>query len=218
MGRKAVRKKRNTNPKRREKYILQLLPVFYEFGLQALSMDDICSKLNVSKATLYNYFATKEDMVTAILQHVLGEIAGFEKIIGSKEMSFLDRYFTSVQLLTKSVAGISNLFLNDLQTNFPDLWQIVRDFRDYAASVLKDFYEEGKRDNILTGYSTDILVLSDRLFFDACTEPKILAANNLTIEKAFQEYFKLKCFGMLDISSNTAVKAEALALINKLEL
>ncbi|MEZ5022949.1 MAG: hypothetical protein R2728_06745 [Chitinophagales bacterium] len=113
-------------------------------------------------------------------------------------MSFLDRYFTSVQLLTKSVAGISNLFLNDLQTHFSDLWQIVRDFRDYAASVLKDFLRgRKKRENILTGYSTDILVLSDRLFFDACTEPKILAANNLTIEKAFQEYFKLKCFGML---------------------
>lgn len=218
MGRKSVRKQRNANPKRREKYILQLLPVFYEYGLQALSMDDICTKLNISKATLYNYFATKEEMVAAILEHVLGEIAGFEKIITSKELSFLDRYFSSVQLLTKSVAGISNLFLNDLQTNFPELWQNVRDFRDYAATVLKDFYEEGKRENILTGFSTNILVLSDRLFFDALSEPKVLAANNLTIENAFKEYFKLKCFGMINSDNSSEVKSKAMRLINNLEV
>ncbi|MEZ5022950.1 MAG: TetR/AcrR family transcriptional regulator [Chitinophagales bacterium] len=82
MGRKAVR--RREIQILREKYILQLLPVFYEFGLQALSMDDICAKLNVSKATLYNYFATKRYGNRHIVQRVLGEIAGFEKIIGSK--------------------------------------------------------------------------------------------------------------------------------------
>ncbi len=218
MGRKAVKKTRNANPKRKDKYIKQLMPVFYEYGLQALSMDDICQKLNVSKATLYNYFATKEEMVAAILNHVLSEIAGFESIISNIELSFLDRYFSSVQLLTKSVAGISNLFLNDLQKHFPDLWQKVRDFRDYAASVLERFYEEGKKANILSDYSTNILVLSDRLFFDALSEPKVLAANNLTIEKAFIEYFKLKSFGMLNIDKNKELKAEANKLLDNLEL
>lgn len=218
MGRKAVKKVRNANPKRKDKYVKQLMPVFYEYGLQELSMDDICEKLDVSKATLYNYFATKEEMVAAILNQVLSEIAEFESIIGNKELSFLDRYFSSVQLLTKSVAGISNLFLNDLQMYFPDLWQMVRDFRDYAATVLERFYEEGKQANILTGYSTNILVLSDRLFFDALSEPKVLVANNLTIEKAFKEYFKLKSFGMLNIDQNSDLKAEANELLGNLEL
>jgi AcrR family transcriptional regulator len=218
MGRKAVSKKRNQNPKHQKKYLLQLMPIFYEYGLQTLSMDDISLKLGISKATLYNYFATKEDMVAGILDHVLGEIGHFEEILADKQRTFLDRYFSSVLLLTQSIAGISNLFLSDLQTQYPALWELVRNFRDYAATVLQRFYEEGKELGILSGFSTNILVLSDRLFFDALTEPQILAANDLTIRQAFQEYFKLKCFGMLKMDTPKEIKQEALKIIGEADL
>ncbi len=218
MGRKAVKKPRNRNPKRKMKYLMQLMPIFYEHGLQEFSMDDICEKLDVSKATLYNYFATKEDMVAAILETVLEEIGSFEPIMIDKQRTFLDRYFTSVQILTKALTGISNKFLEDLQSQYPNLWDVVKRFRDYAASVLNQFYEEGKQIGILSGYSTDILVLSDRLFFDALIEPKVLKENNLTIESAFHEYFKLKCFGMINLEQDKSLKSEAMQLLNNLNL
>ena len=218
MGRKSVSKQRNQNPKRKKKYLLRLMPIFYEYGLKELSMDDISEKLEISKATLYNYFATKEEMVAGILDHVLGEIGFFEAILEDKQRSFLDRYFSSVSLLTQSIAGISNLFLSDLQILYPDLWQLVRNFRDYAASVLQQFYDEGKELDIVSNLSTDILVLSDRLFFDALTEPKVLAANNLTIREAFQEYFELKCFGMLKMDTPKAIKEEALKYLSDVKL
>lgn len=208
MGRKAVRKKRNPNQKRRQKYLEKLMPIFYEYGLKELSMDDICSKLDVSKATLYNYFATKEEMVAGILTHVLGEIGQFEKIIADKQRSFLDRYFESITLLTRSVAGVSNIFLEDVQVMYPTLWKQITDFRDYSATVLQSFYEEGKQLDILSGQSTEILVLFDRLFFDALTEPKVLKANNLTIQQAFHEYFTIKCFGMLKRELSEEMRTE----------
>ena len=218
MGRKSVSKQRNQHPVRRQKYLLQLMPIFYEYGLQELSMDSISDKLKVSKATLYNYFASKEEMVAGILEHVLGEIGQFEIIMADKNRSFLDRYFSSVQLLTRSVSGISNRFLSDMQTNFPDLWQLVSDFKDYAANVLARFYEEGKEIGVLSAFSTNILVLSDKLFFDALTEPSILEANNLTLQEAFNEYFKLKCFGMLKLDAPVAVKKEAIRILDGIRL
>jgi AcrR family transcriptional regulator len=218
MGRKSVAKQRNQNPKRRKKYLMRLMPIFYEYGLQELSMDDISQKLDISKATLYNYFATKEEMVAGILDHVLGEIGYFETIMADKERSFMDRYFSSVLLLTKSVSGISNRFLMDVQSMYPVLWEIVREFRNYSANVLERFYEEGKQLGILSAFSTNILVLSDRLFFDALTEPQILDANNLTIQEAFSEYFKLKCFGMIKMDAPWEVKREALEMLKEIEI
>ena len=218
MGRKSVSKQRNQHPGRRKKYMLRLMPIFYEYGLQQLSMDDICEKLGVSKATLYNYFASKEEMVAAILEHVLTEIGHFEQILADKSRTFLDRYFSSVQQLTRSVSGISNLFLSDMQTHFPVQWELVRNFRDYAASVLVRYYEEGKEIGVLSDFSTNILVLSDRLFFDALTEPKVLEANNLTIQEAFNEYFKLKSFGMLRVDASESVKREAMDILDSIKL
>ena len=218
MGRKAVKKQRNKNPKRKKKYLLQLMPIFYEHGLHSFSMDDICEKLSVSKATLYNYFATKEEMVAAILELVLEEIGGFELVMLDKNRTFLDRYFTSVQILTRALTGISNKFLEDLQTYYPSLWEMVKNFKDYAATILEQFYDEGKGVDVLNKYSTNILVLSDRLFFDALIEPKILIDNNLTIESAFHEYFKLKCFGMLNLEQDKSLKTEAMFLLDNLNL
>ena len=60
MGRNAVTKERNLNPKKRDLYIVKLTETFKKHGLKKYSMDSIASELKVSKATLYHYFSSKD--------------------------------------------------------------------------------------------------------------------------------------------------------------
>lgn len=218
MGRKSVDKTRNANPRRRKKYLMKLLPIFYEYGLQQLSMDDISSKLNVSKATLYNYFASKEEMVSAALAHILGEISPFVQVLKDRERPFLERYIHAIELLSIAVKGISNLAMADLKDHYPHLWQQVRDFQQFAADQMETFYNEARKAGILEGHSTEILVLGDRLFFDALTDPAVLEANNLSLEQAFRDYFRLKLFGMLSSSARREMGKEALELLEGMQI
>lgn len=218
MGRKAIAKQRNTNQKRREKYLKKLAPIFYKYGLRTMSMDDICEKLNVSKATLYNYFSSKEEMVEAILQNILNSLSAFEGIIHDEKRSFLSRYFASIELVTKNLAGISNLFLNDLKSLYPNLWIMVERFKDFATGVLEWYYIEGKKLGILNDLNTNILILSDQIFFDALSELKILEENNLTMETAIKDYFKLKVMGMINTQVGKKHRQEALELIDQLKV
>ena len=41
----------------------RVIELFYEFGIRNLNMDDISSKLKISKKTLYQYFKSKEDLI-----------------------------------------------------------------------------------------------------------------------------------------------------------
>ncbi len=215
MGRKPIKKKRNQNLKRKVKYIELLIPVFQVHGLKSLTMDDIASKLNVSKATLYNYFATKEEIVSSILQHVLGNISTFETIITDKEIDFVDRYFNSVKILSDNITNISNVFLADIKTEFPHLWKQVEQFKDYARGILENFYTEGQEVGAFNTFNTNILVLSDQLFFDGLSDPEILESHGLTIKDAFHEYFKMKCLGMLNLE-HPQVNIERVLKVSKL--
>lgn len=213
MGRKSVNKPRTRDPRKRQKYLNQLRPIFFEFGLSALSVDDLSERLGVSKGTLYNSFSSKEEIVAVLMEQVLSEIGGFEAIVDDHSRPFMDRYLESIELLTRSLAGMSNRFLSDLKNQYPNLWEQVRLFREYASQVLARFYEEGKETGVIGDVSTRMLVLSDRLFFDALTEPTVLEANGLSLQEAFSEYFRLKVSGMLSDGPDGDVKRQAINML-----
>lgn len=56
--------------RRREIILRAATDVFYETGLREATMDAIARRLRTSKVAVYRYFATKEDLVSAVLQRV----------------------------------------------------------------------------------------------------------------------------------------------------
>jgi AcrR family transcriptional regulator len=46
-----------------------VIELFYEFGIKNLNMDDISSKLKISKKTLYQYAKSKEDLIEKLFYY-----------------------------------------------------------------------------------------------------------------------------------------------------
>ena len=63
MGRKPVDKERIDDPELKSAWIKQLSPIYLRNGLTRFTMDDIASKLSISKATLYKYYASREEIL-----------------------------------------------------------------------------------------------------------------------------------------------------------
>ncbi len=197
MGRNAVSKERNLNPKKRDLYIVKLTETFKKHGLKKYSMDSIASELKISKATLYYYFSSKDEMVEIALMRVIGQMSEFENIAKNELLSFETRFYKMLELFSNSFNDISNLFLADLQDEYPLLWNQVQQFIDYVNQVLTDFYNNGKKAGVFTEIHTAILVISDRMFFNAISDVEFLTKNNITLRMAFDEYFRMKCFGFI---------------------
>lgn len=197
MGRNAVLKTRNANPKKRDLYILKLTETFKKHGLKKFSMDSIAAELKVSKATLYHYFSSKDEMVEICLLNVLGQLGNFESITKDNSISFETRFYRILELFSGTFTDISNLFLADLQDEYPLLWKQVQTFIDYVTQILTDFYNDGKKAGIFSDIDTSILVVSDKMFFNAISDVDFLQKNNITLRTAFDEYFRMKCFGFI---------------------
>jgi AcrR family transcriptional regulator len=54
--------------------LLATASVLYERGYHAMSMDDVAAQLDLTKATLYHYFHSKEDLVSECLTFVGNEV------------------------------------------------------------------------------------------------------------------------------------------------
>jgi AcrR family transcriptional regulator len=46
------------------------------YGIRKTTMVDVASKSGVAKATLYNHFRTKDDVLAAVVEHQLAELVG----------------------------------------------------------------------------------------------------------------------------------------------
>jgi len=197
MGRKSTDKKRNTNELKREKYLNLLTQTFKVHGLRKYTMDNIAKELNITKATLYQYFKSKDEMVEIILESVIFQLRDFEKIAQNQNLSFEERYYQIIELFAGVISDISNIFLEDLRNDYPKLWKDIQNFIEYTSEVLFLFYDSGKKAGVFKDINSAVLAMTDRMFFNAIADVEFLNKNKLTLKQAFEEYYKVKCFGFI---------------------
>lgn len=197
MGRKSTDKKRNTNELKREKYLNLLTQTFKVHGLRKYTMDSIAKELNITKATLYQYFKSKDEMVEIILERVIFQLRDFEKIAQNQNLSFEERYYQIIELFAGVISDISNIFLEDLRNDYPKLWKDIQNFIEYTSEVLFLFYDSGKKAGVFKDINSAVLAMTDRMFFNAIADVEFLNKNKLTLKQAFEEYYKVKCFGFI---------------------
>lgn len=196
MGRKPVEKIRIDNPEQKKQWVKVLTPIYIKNGLKKFTMDEIARILGTSKATLYKHFTSREEILELSLEVKLNEIGSFKDKLFDESLPYIDRYFTSIQIFFQEIAGISNEFLADLKNIYPSLWKRVIFFREYAVEVLKQFYQIGIEAGFFHDVDPAILVINDKLFFDAISEPDFLIEHKLSLQKAFMDYFTLRCNGL----------------------
>jgi AcrR family transcriptional regulator len=56
-----------------ERILIHANEMFMQYGLKSVSMDDIASRLGMSKKTIYQYFADKEGLVKEVVSKRTGE-------------------------------------------------------------------------------------------------------------------------------------------------
>ncbi|GIV33356.1 MAG: TetR family transcriptional regulator [Chitinophagales bacterium] len=197
MGRKPLKKSRRDAPEKKEQWARKLIPHFQKKGLRSSTMDEVARLLHISKATLYKYFSSREEIVALCVAQKLQDIGRFRDILTDKNKPFLERYFQSIEYLSQQLADISSTFLADLKSIFPDTWATVDAFIESALEIILNYYEEGIRIGALQKANPHLMVMTDRFFLMALSDPRFLNASGLSLQEAFRQYFKMKFFGIV---------------------
>lgn len=197
MGRKPLEKQRSQDPVKRRQLASLLISSLNGDSLKDLTMDDIALRLGKSKATIYKYFRSQEELLDLALTEKLENIGGFVPILNDQSRSFVQRYRDGLAHLSIHLEDITSSFLADLKSDFIHLWNKIQEFQKMAGMVLRNFYQEGLDKGIIENIHPGIMVLSDQVLFNAMLEPTFLEENQLTTKEAFEYYFQMKFFGLL---------------------
>jgi AcrR family transcriptional regulator len=203
MGRKAINKERKPLNTKQQKWLGEVMPYFYKNGVRKPTMDDIAEHLHLSKATIYNYYSSKEDLIHDAMWLKLVELQKFRDLLFDDSVEFKERYYKGAQFFTKSLKGMSALYLEDLKNYFPKTWADIDLFREKSVENIKTYYQAGINKEIFRNFNVHMMAEADLFFFDMMIDAKFLRKNNITVEVAFDQYFKMKFDGVLAVERLT---------------
>ena len=89
---------------------------------------------------------------------------------------------------------------------YPDLWEKIQSLQYFAAERAKAFYQEGIELGILNDFDPAWLAVTDKIFLLGLSDPQFLMDNNLTLQKAVEDYFLMKSKGIFKNYSSDGQK------------
>lgn len=136
--------------RKRERMLEVAAELFSKKNYHEVMMDDVAHLTNVAKGTVYNYFASKEELYFTIMNTKLGHLNSSLKNRIVSEISIIDSLHTYTIQLYMFMMKYQNFFLMyqkeylNAQNHFCDE---LRRMNEELKSILSDIIYRGKRDN-----------------------------------------------------------------------
>ncbi|HVP29659.1 MAG TPA: TetR/AcrR family transcriptional regulator [Myxococcota bacterium] len=95
-------------------------------GIRAVVMGELATELRMSPMTLYKHFASKDELVSAMVDAWALELAAIEALdLGQVEdcNTALERLLAWADSWTSSLANVSPSFFKDLHRDHPECWR-----------------------------------------------------------------------------------------------
>jgi len=148
-----------TNPesrsdRKRNTLLLAATAVFLEKGYDGTSMDDVATKAEVSKPTVYKYFSDKEKLFAEIVHATTDQIDGLVRLVVETMTVEAD--------INTSLAVLARRFITALmQPQVLRLRRLVIANADRFPDVRRNWYEQGF-ERVLATLATTFQSLADR--------------------------------------------------------
>lgn len=103
--------------------------LFMKYGVRSISMDDIARHLSVSKKTLYQYFADKDELVTTVSKSLLEKSTKQYDELRLNSSNSIEELSKLSVCMKKDMEEINPALLYDLQKFHPKAWNVWIDHK-----------------------------------------------------------------------------------------
>lgn len=136
-------------------------------------MDDVASRLSVSKKTLYQHFENKDQLVLeAIRFHMDNEMGHFNRV-AEEATDAIDELINITMCMREHVFKINPSLLFDLKKYHSEAWNVFQDFK-------KSFIVDQIKNNIIRGIEEG--------FYRPDIDPRVIAILRIeTVQLAFDD-------------------------------
>ena len=123
--------------------------LFMRYGIRSISMDDIAAQLVMSKKTLYQFFADKDELVEAVVEKELK--TGQQDCLSCRQHSIdaVDEIFITMEKIAEQFRNMNPIVLHDLEKfHIPSFQKFLKHKNEFLLDVIRKNIERGIREEL----------------------------------------------------------------------
>ncbi|HEX7902335.1 MAG TPA: TetR/AcrR family transcriptional regulator [Chitinophagaceae bacterium] len=133
----------------KERILLKAEELFMQYGIRSVSMDDIANNLGMSKKTLYQYYADKDELVDAVvdghIKMIQTDCVGCQK----DATDAVHEIFITMERIMQEFNNMNPMLLYDLEKFHFRSYQRFKEHKDkFLAEVIRKNIEWGIKDEL----------------------------------------------------------------------
>jgi len=171
---------------------------FFRDGFYKTTMDEVASELKMSKKTIYKFFPSKDDLVTAIARHFMNGLKNKILPALNSDKNAIEKLAELIQILAKVSTKISSKKMDEIRQHYPKLWNEIDSFRTKMmfANITK-VIDQGKAEGLFIDYPTPIVMNTLVSAVRSIVNPEFILNNNFSIGEAALYVFKVVIGGIV---------------------
>lgn len=185
---------------KRQEIVDKVRNLYNEFGIRSVTMDDVVRELGISKKTLYQYFADKSDMVSAVLDYERDlRMQEYQKALQgvSNAIEEMLKYY---DLQKNMIKDHNPSMMYDLKKYYP---KIHCDFLETKRKVIfesvKGNLKRGKSEEIYrSDLNEEIVARLNLMRIEALINIGIFSNEEMMMPSFFTEMFKYHMYGIVN--------------------
>lgn len=143
-----------TLKEQKERIQKQAHELFMQYGLKSVSMDDISSKMGISKKTLYQFFSDKETLVVAVVSEIIRSNRENCDFSRDKSKDAVHEILLAMEIMSELFHHMNPSIIFDLQKYYPQGFEIFKYYKhSYLHEIIKKNIQRGINEGL---YREDI--------------------------------------------------------------
>jgi AcrR family transcriptional regulator len=184
----------------KDKLIFKILPYVQKQGFSLLKMDDAAKFMDISKATMYKYFASKDEIIECLVEKCVNYTANLELEEAPQQVQLLHPSHDDMMLYGETFAKVfkqsikmafylSDVFLQDLNTAYPDLSVTLSQAVERCQKRLIAYLDRGMELGVFHRLNSGILLIQLDVVLRKLLDPKLLMLHNMTLKQALLDFY-----------------------------
>jgi AcrR family transcriptional regulator len=174
----------------------------FEVGYRRFNMDDLSRRLRMSKKTIYETYSSKDELFTDALNRRAGKILRrSQEILDLDEDAMTKLYLMSKHVIDE-VSYIKPSLVKEVETYFPDVFDIYGDFYQKIVNTLIGIIEQGERSGeFRSDINPVVLAYMVQGIVEFSRNPYLLIESGLSLEDVFAAFMKILMEGIISPTS-----------------
>ena len=149
--------------------------LFRQYGTRSITMDDIATRMGISKKTLYAHFVDKDDMVVHAISRFLEVLQEEERVIRERAANAIEELFESMNMMDEKLRNMNPVIMLDLQKFHAKAFLVFQEYRNNSLrTIIRANLERGiaeglYRKDLEVGVLTQFRIASAML----CFQPEV---------------------------------------------